>query len=174
MVLAVPTQDTFSVGEILTAALMNKNVRDAVNFLSNPPIFLGKQTTAQSIPSGAFTPINWDAEDVDSYGGHSNTTAPAKYVAQVAGWYFVSGRVTWSGNATGTRSVQATVNGNGIRNSENDPPGGNVVTNILAPDLIYLSVGDYVQLSGIQTSGGSLSTNATGWNSHLLLMWVHA
>lgn len=175
MVLPVPVQDTFAVGEILTAALMNKNVRDAVNFLENPPIFRGYQGTAQSVPNATFTDITFDSETVDSYGGHSTTTNNQRYTAQVAGWYLVTGAIEWAGNGTGRRLTTVAVNGSEVEEIEVATTATPVHLAVLVSDLVFLNVGDYVTLRGYQSSGAALSTFSSGSStSYMDVLWVHA
>jgi hypothetical protein len=179
MVLAVPTQRTWNTYDITTAAMMNANVRDAVNFLSAPPLFIALQQTAQSIPNafGGGTPLTFGDPGgivVDSYNGHSTSTNPTRYVAQVAGWYLVEGRSGWAPSATGLRIAGTSVNGAVQKYGTSAPVGG---SNWLASvsDILYLNVGDYVELLGYQTSGGALNTNSgAAYQSSLMVLWVHS
>lgn len=171
MVLAVPTQDTFTVGEILTAALMNKNVRDAVGFLTAPPIAVLSQSAAQSIPAGAFTPVNFDASAIDTYGGHSNSVNNSRYTAQVAGWYLALGRF---GFATTTNRLGGYWGVNGTSSTGNSiftAASANGVTGVLVGDLLNLNVGDYAQIICWQNATAGAS-NVVNVNANLL--WVHS
>lgn len=174
MTLPVPTEMTAVVGNILTAAQWNSNVRDGVNFLANPPLFIGYQSAAQSIPNSAFTAISLDTEVADTYGGHSTTTNNSRYVAQVAGWYLGIGQVALAGNASGLRSPALYVNGAAAlpqMQAEIAPNGGST-TIVQAVGITYLNVGDYIEVRIDQTSGGALNTVANV--SFLAALWVHA
>jgi len=48
-VAALPTFRTWVTGEIVTAAELNSNVRDAGTFLLSWPVFEGRQTVAQTL-----------------------------------------------------------------------------------------------------------------------------
>src|SRR3954464_12200317 len=109
--LAVPVPANGVAGVDVTAAFWNTQVRDSVGFLVAPPLFKGKHTTAQSTTSSIFAPIACDTNTVDTYGGHSTVTNNSPYVAQVSGWYFVSGGGQWANNGTGVRDGQIAVNG---------------------------------------------------------------
>lgn len=177
MTLPVPTQDTYTVGEKLTAALMNKNVRDGVNFLVNPPIAVVYQAIGQAIAtsSGTFTAINMDSSAVDTYSGHSNVTNNSRYTAQVAGYYEVVAQVSWPSNATGIRGLIIQVNGASptpLPDTQVPAVAANQYLQTVALAL-FLNVGDYVQASCTQNSGGSLTLNGSG-GSFLAVKWVHA
>lgn len=172
MTLPVPSEMTGTVGQILTAAEWNANVRDGINFLLNRPLFVGYQATAQSVPSSTVTPFAFDTTVVDSYSGHSNTTNNSRYTAQVAGWYRVYGITGWGSNSSGSRAAWVTVNGSVLGYSEQNaiPSGGSTI--LSTSGLVYLNVGDYAQISGYQSSGSSLSTNAG--SSSMTVEWIHA
>jgi hypothetical protein len=175
MTLPVPTQRTWTVGDIVTAAEMNANVRDAVNFLENPPIFIGTQSSPQSPASGSFVAVTFDAETVDTYNGHSTTTNNSRYVAAVAGWYLVVAQVGLVANTTGFRAPCLFVNGvapgTGIMQSQLSPSqSGNTLIQVAG--MVFLNATDYVEVRIDQTSGGALSTYAAG--CFMAVLWVHA
>jgi hypothetical protein len=70
----LPSFRTWTAGEIVTAAYMNSNVRDAGNFFLSWPVFEGRQAVAQSFTSGAPTALLIDTEDIDTDNGHSTVT----------------------------------------------------------------------------------------------------
>jgi hypothetical protein len=176
--LAVPVMRTFTVGEYETGAYFNSNVRDAMNFVTQPPIFNAVQATAGTISSTLWTPLPLDSTIVDSYGGHSNTTNNAQYVAQVAGWCLVTAAVCWASNATGWRGIRILHNSNLAVSGSATEVSANAsgVTALATPSVIvYLNVGDYVQGEGYQTSGGSLSTSVNvDANCALTVFWLHS
>jgi hypothetical protein len=172
--LAVPSEMTAVAGAILTAAQWNSNVRDGVNFLANTPLFMGLQSATQTVANNAFVPVSIDVSVIDTYGGHSTTTNNSRYISQLAGYYQVFARSTFTGNSTGRRIGGIFLNGSAYRNSENDPIGTNVKT-ISVSDFVFLNVGDYIESQVFQTSGAGLAlTNSTGYTSSLSARWVHA
>lgn len=176
MTLPVPNQQTWSPSELVTAAMMNSNVRDAVNFLANPPLFTGYQSVAQTLTNGATTAILLDSEVADTYNGHSTSTNTDRYVAQVAGYYLGYGATYFAANATGQRIGLILKNGSAfgipvaMRTTVDAASAG--ATEVPASGVVYLNAGDYMQLGGIQTSGGNLNTNANG--SYFYVFWMHA
>lgn len=174
MTLPVPSESTATVGLVLTASMWNTNVRDGVNYLLNPPVFIGVQTAAQSLVTATFTAITFDTETVDTYGGHSTVTNTSRYVAQVAGWYEVVARAGFAGNATGRRMAAVHVNGSQIRVNETDAVGS-VAQSVEITETVFLNVGDYVETDGYQSSGGALNTQtAANFTSTMTVRWVHA
>lgn len=177
MTLPVPSQRTWTTGDIVTAAMMNANVRDAVNFLAQPPLFVGYQATAQAIPATAWTAINLDSSVADTYSGHSNTVNNSRYTAQVAGWYFMFGVVAYSSNATGVRFAAFYVNGSANiqlpASSEAAVSGYQTLT--ACAGLVYLPLGSYVELRSYQNGANPLNTmTSTGQSSYMAAWWMHA
>jgi hypothetical protein len=176
MTLPVPNPRDWSVGDLASATVLNTELRDVANFLLNPPIFVGRQSAAQSIATSTFVPITFDVEEIDSYGGHASSQS--RYTAQVAGWYHVLGIVQWAVNATGRRACGLFTNGaTRVRQTEcvTVTVASGTTTNIAETDL-YLAVGDYVEIEGWQSSGGALNTSSgfTQSASMLCVLWIHA
>lgn len=176
MSLSPPSQRTWNVADIVTAAEMNANVRDSVNFLANVPIFLGYQITAQTIANSAFGYLFFDGSIVDTYGGHSTVTNNHLYVAQVPGWYMIDGIAGWTPNGTGRRITSIWVNGveDGYSRGEY-PPSATASSSCNCPAAgmpVFLNTGDNVALKVFQSSGGNLSTAANA--STFSVEWMHA
>jgi hypothetical protein len=159
--LPLPNPRTWSVGDLASAAVLNTEIRDTVNYIAGPPIFIAKQAVAQSIASSTFTPITFTTEEVDNYAGHSNSTNTSRYTAQLAGWHHVLGVVQWTANVTGRRVGALYVNGSIVRQTEivTVTTATGTTTNIVETAL-YLNVGDYVEAVGWQSSGAALSTQS--------------
>jgi len=154
--LPVPVPRTFSVSEIETAAYLN-TIRDALNFLLNPPFAIVTQATPQTVTSGAQPVITFDTTIIDTYGGHSNVTNNSRYTAQVAGWYQVTVTAAYAANATANRAVQTAKNGTIQTRGQEvlfTPTAANTAT-IQATSKISLVVGDYVEAIAFQNSGGN-------------------
>jgi hypothetical protein len=160
--LALTTPYSWSVGDDFTAAIGN-GIRDQLTFLQGPPDFVGYQSTAQSLPNATWTPLGLDSYQVDSYAGHSTTVNNSRYTCQpgVQGWYTVCGVYgTVNGNSAGFRAVRLQVNGSPvIAGSVYAPTNGTFEVGVITPTKdIYLNVGDYVEVAGWQSTGGSYGT----------------
>lgn len=137
-----------------------KLVTDATNLLTAPPRARLRQTSAQSIPNNTYTSLTFNAEDYDSHNAHSTSSNTSRYVAQVAGYYQVSGKVAWAGNTTGRRASAWAVNGTQINGTEVAIAATSAAA-IEHPAVtvdVLLAVNDFVELQAFQESGGALNT----------------
>lgn len=171
----VPPLTNWSVGELPTSAMLNARIRDAINFLKSPPFCVLRKTSTQATSNTTWTAISWDIEDIDSDGAHSNVTNNTRYTSQTDGWYLVVAQLHWTANATGHREIRIRKNAN---NSDfygwnamyaND---GAEAADIQTSAYIFLAVGDYIEVMGWQSSGGSLSTFNDGADCRFEVRWV--
>jgi hypothetical protein len=175
----VPVPANAVTGVTETAAFWNAQVRDAVNFLLNPPEMTAYQSSAQTIPTGVATAVTLDVNVIDSYGGHSTVTNNTRYVAQVSGFYTCAGIAAFSPNATGVRTVSLQVNGTtGVPASQaifQAVTSAGINTNVPTRTMdVFLNAGDYIELMATQTSGGNLALQTGGINtSGLWVSWRH-
>jgi hypothetical protein len=84
----VPAEITWVTGQIVTAAQLNANLRDAINFLIAPPLFVGRQTVAQN----GHHRHHLDAGHLGRRGQRQRrrtrtVTNTSRYTAQTQGWY---------------------------------------------------------------------------------------
>jgi hypothetical protein len=148
-------------GTFITAAIGQAGVGDVLDFLLNPPAAQVRRTTAQSIPNGTPTLITFDTEDVDTDGLH--TASGSKLTIATPGTYLVSASIPYDVNVTGYREARITKNTvsfvPGTRAMIAAAPTVSTVVHITALE-IPLIAGDFLELSGVQTSGGALNTSA--------------
>jgi len=180
MTLPIPTPYVWQVGDAITAGKLNA-FSDAVNFMINPPLGQVIQaTTPQLIGNNAWTAIQFadggSGIQVDTYGGISSGTN-TRYTSQLAGWYSVSGAVAFVANATGSRGGLIYRDGTVVKGSGSlvsAVGGGGITTVPVSADLVYLGVGQYVELRAYQNSGAALGTFIAGdHTSRLTVCWVH-
>lgn len=178
--LPIPVPATEEPGVSIASTLWNSQIRDGLGFLLTEPVFMGTQTSSQNVPSGAWTAININTEQIDTYGGHDTVTNNSRYTAPIAGWYSVCGVTCWSANSTGTRASRIHVNGTVIQgSSQMYAPNPSNTTGVATPlRVVYLNVGDYVEVAGWNSSGLGLPGLATGTapdlSSGLFVAWAHA
>ena len=155
----VPSSHTFVDG-LATSSEANSYIRDPIAYLLTRPIAKLRQSVAQSLTSGAFAAITFNAEDVDSAGGHDNVTNNSRYTAQYAGWYFIPFTVGYATSAVGRRIGLLRVNGADV-NGTGYATGAfaTFATVVSAASLVFLNVGDYVEVFAYQDSGGALNTS---------------
>lgn len=169
---------TWTTGEVVTAAELNSNIRDALNFLLAPPLAVLRQTVAQSTANSAWTAISFDTEDFDRDGGHSTSTNASRYVAQTTGWYLVVGSCGWASNTTGIRAFGIVQNGD-LNNSmygrvQIAPATGTFGTSVSSMAFLYLNAGtDYVEIYMFQNSGAALNTGVAGVDApRMQVVWL--
>lgn len=158
----VPTFRTWVTGEIVTAAELNSNIRDAGNFFLSWPVFEGRQTVSQSIPNTTSTPVAIDVEDVDTDGGHSISTNTSRYTPATAGRFQLSGGISYAANATGARIAELWKNGAPINGSSAIYTWlAGITTRCPTRTMTAYANGasDYFELYAYQSSGGALSTS---------------
>lgn len=126
----------------------------------NPALATVRQTVAQTFTSSTWAAVNFDAEDFDTHGGHSTTVNNSRYTCQVAGYYQLSGGVSWASSTSVTRWTRWAKNGtelDGTGSNMNALSTGQTLT-VARTITVSLNVGDYVQLQGAQFAGANLDT----------------
>lgn len=177
MTLPLPSQASVAVGQRLTSALWNDDVRDAVTFLANPPIFKGYASATQSIPNNAITSVTLDIEDVDTYSGHSTSVNNSRYTIQLAGYYMIMVNVSWPGASTGARIIGYRITGSGAfskRVEVNATAGSTTRLQLCCIGVEQLSVSDYVEAAVYQNSGAAVNITAGFARTSLSVVWLHA
>ncbi len=170
----IPSPPTFAVLQKLTAALMNTNVRDSVNFLIAPPLCVVTHSTTQTLTTSTNTPIVFDTEATDTDGMHSTVSNTSRLTAVTAGYYILTGHIPFASNATGSRHAWISINGAATRIAWTGVPAiSGLVTSVGASGSVFLNVGDYAELMGYQSSGAGLATDTTTGSARFTALWVH-
>lgn len=184
-VVALPSMPrTWTAADILTAdstgtnkVPLNLHWRDVLRWLRYPPTArLHTTGTTQTIPAGTWTSINFNAESLDNYSGHSTSTNTSRYTCQRAGLYYVYGlaAVAEPASSAGYRASRLLVNGTTAYAGTSCPPATTSTAGTALPAVaqLRLAVGDYVELQMIQTQGTALSVkDGTGDSSKLIALW---
>jgi DNA-binding beta-propeller fold protein YncE len=115
------------------------------------------KTTTQTLANNVEVAITFDNEIYDTDGYHDNTTNNTRCTVPtgLGGIYLVTGYITYDSNATGARYVVLTKNG-GIDAYSVIDASGSGETMFVTSQIIALAAGDFIELKGIQTSGGNL------------------
>lgn len=172
--LAIPIPYQWQVGDVGSAALLNAQVYNGLTYLLNPPTAAYQQTSSQSIATSTQTAITWPTPVLDPYGGYAAGT-PTRYTAQVAGYYLISGSVSYVLNTAGNRLAEIHKNGVAAAVVQGAVPAtttGNAAT-VAVTGLIYMNgTGDYIELFAYQNSGAPVGTTASV--TSLNIIWMHA
>jgi hypothetical protein len=185
----VPIAPTFTAGQKLTAANLNK-MGSVLSYLSTPPQCSAYQSATQSPANAAWTVVTLDAELFDvanNYDGgsdspmHDNVTNNSRIYVRTTGKYELSGQVAFSSNATNARQASIRVNSNSdttlatgyeaIGGKQSAVSG--IATSVpMPPVVIPLSAGDYIELFAWQNSGGALALITGQSQTYMRLKWV--
>ena len=157
----------------VSAAFMNQQVRDVINFLAYPPICrLTNFGTSQTVESQTFpagTPVTFVVLTVDNFRGWNSGE---NYVFPIAGVYYVYGQVMLASAIT-SLSAGISVNGGTIDWGSSLRTTGATAENLCATVRreIRVNAGDYVTLYCSQNSGSTQSLVGTA-TSHATLLVV--
>lgn len=131
------------------------------------------RAAAQTIATNGSN-ISFDSEEYDPLDMHSNSTNPTRVTVPVAGFYLITGTVTFDGNSTGRRGIQFKKNGSAILPTYMSlfP---SVVVGTIAPSattFVECAAGDYIEMEAYQDTGGNLGTTAN--RTSMTVMLAHA
>ena len=177
---APPSPRTWAAGEILTALLLNAEIRDTAAFLLNPPHVSASQTSPTNFAtSGTAAVVSWDTEAYKTDAMHSTSSNPSRFIANTSGVYSVSVNLAFVSNTTGIRTADlrknaAGASGGGTRMGFWSALAvtGSTVTTVGGSVDVPMAAGDYLEVFGVQTSGGALAL--TAGLSFLTMCWKSA
>jgi hypothetical protein len=122
-----------------------------------------KATGTQTLASGTYTVLNFADEDGPDVGSmHDTVTNNSRITAPATGWYVITGGVQFATNATSVRGAAIRLDGTTYINSNHGfNTGGTATAGVTVGGIYYLTAGQYVELLGVQMSGGNLDTVLT-------------
>lgn len=177
MARTVPVSSSQAPGNFITGALWNAGPAASNTFLTTVPMAVVYQTASQNLTIATWTAIAQDSTLLDTDSQHSNSVNNSRLVAQIAGWYSVSGAVAFSTNTAGSRGAGIYKNGAVLTNASGIITAASNVTHVAVTGEVpvQMSVGDYVELYGWQNASGTLATNVgVQYDSYLYFRWEHA
>lgn len=161
------TPKTYTVGDVLTAADLNAYQRDNVAWLGTdkPHCRVRNSANISHTSSGSYQALTFNSERVDVGGMHDTVTNTGRITVPSGGGglYLIGGCIEFAANATGLRGAQIRLNGTTVIAVQEAPSvGAGSAHPIMVTTAYQLAAGDYVELMGKQSSGGSLNMLATG------------
>lgn len=157
----VPSPRTWVVGDLVTAAMLNKDVRDADTFFARPPAASVVNSAALSIANATITYFTFNLESFDNDNIHDNVTNNSRLTCTAGGCWIIAPYANFTGNATGNqRSVFLRINGGGVFRQLDVRPNGAGVTQVCFAALYKFSLNDYIEMGVYQDSGGALNVSA--------------
>lgn len=163
MVRSVPNPQTWVPG-FVNDTDMNREVRDALKYLLDPPRAEPRQTATQNLTTTVWTDITFTSEDYDQSDdpGHDIVTNTARYTAPASGWYGVDWIVALAAIATSALLSRLSVNGTAVNNSRvTAGPVSPAASCVSGSMRVFLNAGDYVTVQGRQDTGGTVATVAS-------------
>ena len=168
----VPVAPTAAVaGQAARAGVQFNTLAAQVAFLLDPPSVFAFQNVSQSTATGVITSITMDSEATDTDNVHSLVTNTSRLTIVTAGRYRVVGSLLWNANATGLRAVKLLKNGVSFATTQT-VANGTQLGYMQVCDEIICAVGDYLELAGVQTSGGALSTGGGSDSTFIKARWA--
>ena len=170
--LPVPGNGSFPVPpSFVDQAWLNTNIRDAVSFLSNPPMLRYAYVPgSQTIASGTWataTKISLNTASLDNYSAWS--AGNNDWVAPVAGVHYVYGQVAYPSSSGASYAAGVTVNGTttwGQSYINGATTSGTIICSMA--EHFRFSAGDTVSLAGFQNAGSALSLRV---QTRLCILW---
>lgn len=165
--------EDFTAGEVPTADKLNRMQTGQVRAKA----WLASNT---STTSGTLTLVPFASESFD-YGTtamHSTVTNNSRVIAPIAGCYFYKFLISFDANATGRRVAQVRLNAAGSNSggtqleSINIGPGPTSGTVVDGSGFIELAASDYLELFGLQLSGGALNMMSGEYNTYLSMLLI--
>lgn len=126
-----------------------------------------------SVADSTYVSVTFDTEQYDTDGYHSTATNTSRMTipAGKAGYYLLTGRMRWDANTTGSRYIIFSKNGTNY-----DSTGSAIYASMyqIHSIVLYLAVGDYVELQGYQDSGGTRTLNVNQDQSRFTISYLGA
>lgn len=162
--------------EQLTAAKMQE-ISDMLSFLkfNSGGICHVRATATQSLLTTSDVPITFSLPGVEvNTDGMWNASTPTRFTAHTAGWYVVSGVVTFQASATGSRFGKYKKNGTTtLRAASLGALAGGVEAFLdMGLRIVFLAVNDYLELTAWQNTGGFLSTSIADGASQISVVRI--
>lgn len=125
---------------------------------------------AAPLANAAYVPLEFFTGEFDLFGGHESVNFPTRYYGGPAGYYEMSGAVTFATNGTGQRLCAWLRNGAHMAGGAGSVVPAQATQPTIAnarTTVVYLNgTTDYVELAGYQNSGGTLNTASTAATQH--------
>lgn len=151
----VPNPKTWATNDSLGASTLNTELRDALNFLLNPPKVRLDVTGPTHNSTGNWLALSAYTEAYDTDAMHSTSVDTSRITIVTAGTYLFTGYVAFATNATGIRGARFFANGVTAYAQQGQPAAAGAGA-CSVTDVIPCTAGQYVELQAFQSSGGNL------------------
>ena len=163
------TPVTWTTGGTVTAAALNAQLRDNLDYLYNTPQVAVRLTSTQSIPNATDTTVSWHEAVYEDPSTMWDIAAPTKIIIPRAGVYTIVFHVFWASSATPTddRDIKFIVNTSETRISQSLPAAVEHASQLSIETGLALN--DELEIQVKQSTGGALNLQAT--RTRLTVRW---
>jgi hypothetical protein len=161
----------------VSAAFLNQQLRDIVNFLSYPPVFhatnsgSGQSLATQTFPAGTAITFTSAGTVVDNFSGFNGTN---EYVFPVSGVYFVYGQVYITATDDISLACGVGISGGTIGWGTTQRVGGSAIQLCASVRRhVRVTAGQYAQIFGSQGTGSSVTLldSGSGTYCRMIVVW---
>lgn len=151
------TPTTANVGDVLTAAKLNTELRDNVNAASgNVAEVRISRAAGQAVSSGAVTSISFDTETTDTDGFFAPTSPTVTIPTGFGGRYLITFTCHWTGAPTTRTFTRAEIGGRVYNQASNGSETDQMMT-----VSMRLAAAQTLQFGVFQQSGATMGATAT-------------
>ena len=165
---------------IVGSVMSGNGVRRSSATTIRPPMTRTEDTCVGRIAScwlagSVSQALTFDTERVDVGAMHdtSSNTGRLTVPSGGGGFYAIGGQIEFASNSTGRRGVQIRLNGSTVIAREESANLGANDHTCTVSTVYQLAAGDYVELMGLQASGGNLNMQATSaYSPEFYAHWI--
>lgn len=171
--MAYTTDYTWLVGEVVTAAYLNKYLRDNMKWLStDKPMCRAFHNTTQAVVTATSTDMIFNSNRFDNASIHSTSVNRERFTipSGSAGKWLFGGTILWAANGTGLRFADLFLTTAALNVGQQGGPADALFqTNVTCSTIYDPAAADYFTIRGYQTSGGNLNAVA---NTNAFAIWL--
>ena len=134
-------------------------------------------STNQSLSNNSFTTITFDSEEYDVGGYHDNSVNNSRITIPTGkdGYYHVQGMISYASNAANQRAGRFVISdGRLFANFAGQNSGSTYGSSIYFATTFYLDASDYIEMRGLQNSGGSLNVESQVYSTFMSATYLGA
>lgn len=171
------TPRDWAVGDVVTAAMLNTNIRDNTNFLNSPPSVGAYRSTDQTgIAGGGWTDVVFGQNDWNVGSMHDTGTNPERFGENAPlGIYLFSCGVVWDTNTTGTvpyRALRCVNSAGTVLGLTRDAPNGQGLGQTVVVQWQKTAGTAYVKCQVNHDSGTNRTINQADKQIYGQLTWI--
>lgn len=142
-------------------------IEEGILDVSLAPAVRVYHTASQSIGSGSRVALAFNSERFDQAGGaastqHDTVTDNSRLTCRYAGVYLISGTIEWAASVSHASGADVTIRVDGATLIARQLFVSNDQRVQTVSTLYSLNVNQYVELTVLQNTGGSVNVNSTG------------